>query len=209
MARGDGQPPQSDLTAARGVLYGPRNRRGRNLHPAWAGREHKRRSREAHLAEGGSVETDEDGAVTWRDAQSRRHRDGGPAIEHADGTQEWYRDGQRHRDDGPAIELTNGTGKWYRDGQRHRERAPAVECTDGSRGWWLDGKRHRDEGAAVERASGTREWYRDGQRHRDDGPAIEHADGTQEWWRDGQRHRDDAKRREQGSLVAAQIKLRG
>jgi hypothetical protein len=35
---------QPDLTAARGALYGPRDRSGRSPHPAWAVREHERRS---------------------------------------------------------------------------------------------------------------------------------------------------------------------
>jgi hypothetical protein len=35
-----------------------------------------------------------------------------PAIEWADGTKEWYINGQLHREDGPAIEWANGTKEW-------------------------------------------------------------------------------------------------
>ena len=41
------------------------------------------------------------------------HREDGPAIEFADGTKCWYRNGQRHREDGPAIEHANGDKYWY------------------------------------------------------------------------------------------------
>lgn len=36
------------------------------------------------------------------------HRDDGPAIEWANGSKAWFRDGDCHRDDGPAIEEAGG-----------------------------------------------------------------------------------------------------
>jgi hypothetical protein len=119
------------------------------------------------------------------------HRDEGPAIEWADGTRQWYRDGKRHREDGPAIEHPDRTMEWYRDGKLHRDDGPAVEWANGTREWYRDGQLHRDDGPAVEWAYGTKEWYRDGQLHCDDGPAVEWADGTKEWCRDGKFHRED------------------
>ncbi len=49
------------------------------------------------------------------------------AVEWADGTKGWYRDGKHHRDDGPAVEWADGTKGWYRDGKLHRDDGPAVE----------------------------------------------------------------------------------
>jgi hypothetical protein len=31
-----------------------------------------------------------DGRITWYDAEERRHRDGGPAIENPDGSTAWF-----------------------------------------------------------------------------------------------------------------------
>ena len=66
---------------------------------------------------------------------------------------------QWHREDGPAIECADGTKAWYRNGQYHREDGPAVEYADGSRFWYLNGQRHREDGPACEYASGTKYWF--------------------------------------------------
>ena len=63
------------------------------------------------------------------------HRDDGPAIEYADGTKRWYKDGKLHRDDGPAAEYANGTKFWYKDGKLHRDDGPAVEYANGTKFW--------------------------------------------------------------------------
>jgi ribosomal protein L21E len=103
----------------------------------------------------------------------------------ANGTKEWYLNGQLHREDGPAVECANGKKYWYLNGQRHREDGPAVECANGHKSWHLNGQRHREDGPAVECANGTKEWYLNGQLHREDGPAIEYADGTKQWFLNG------------------------
>lgn len=69
------------------------------------------------------------------------HREGGPAVEKADGSLEWYRNGQRHRGDGPAIERCDGDLIWYKNNEPHREDGPAYESPDGNRQWYLDGQR--------------------------------------------------------------------
>ena len=53
----------------------------------------------------------------------------------------WYKEGTKilHREDGPAVEWADGTKSWYRDGKRHREDGPAVEAADGSKWWYLNG----------------------------------------------------------------------
>ena len=43
-----------------------------------------------------------------------------------------------HREDGPAIDNANGHEEWYRNGKPHREDGPAVEQPDGTKLWWLN-----------------------------------------------------------------------
>ena len=70
------------------------------------------------------------------------HRDGGPAIEWADGGKSWYKNGKLHREDGPAFERCNGDKEWYKSGGLHREEGPAVECVCGYKEWWSNDKRY-------------------------------------------------------------------
>ena len=44
------------------------------------------------------------------------HREDGPAVEYADGTKYWYRNGELHRVDGPVIEYSTGDTYWYLNG---------------------------------------------------------------------------------------------
>lgn len=39
----------------------------------------------------------------WINSDGKLHRDDGPAIEHINGTKEWYINGELHREDGPAV----------------------------------------------------------------------------------------------------------
>jgi hypothetical protein len=93
------------------------------------------------------------------------HREGGPAVEYADGSNEWYINGKRHREDGPAVEDINGFKEWYINGNRHREGGPAAEDSAGYKAWYKDGKPHREDGPAVEWATGAREWWIDGKNY--------------------------------------------
>jgi hypothetical protein len=144
-----------------------------------------------HRDDGPAVERAEGINEWYRDG--KLHRDDGPAIDRAGAVKEWYSEGERHRDDGPAVEWASGDRKWYRRGELHRVDGPAIEWTGGTetKEWFLNGQRHRDDGPAVESADGTKTWYRYGTLHRDDGPAIERPDGTTEWYRAGKRHRED------------------
>ena len=87
------------------------------------------------------VIVDMQGTIRWyKSGTTILHREDGPAVERADGTKYWYRDGKCHREDGPAIEDANGDKSWYRDGKYHREDGPAVEyADDGEKYWYLDG----------------------------------------------------------------------
>ena len=120
--------------------------------------------------------------VTWKDEHGELHRDDGPAIIDADGSQFWYQHGKLHRDDGPARISWYGTQEWCQHGRVHRDDGPAVIRADGTREWCQNGVTHREDGPAIIYANGTREWCQHGNLHRDDGPAVIKADGTQEWW---------------------------
>jgi hypothetical protein len=105
-----------------------------------------------------------------------------------EGTTHWYNeDGQLHREGGPAIEWADGAKEWCLNGQLHREDGPAREGADGYKEWYLNGQLHREDGPAIEGADGYKEWYFNGVRHREDGPAIEYVGGYKSWWLNGQR----------------------
>ncbi len=104
-------------------------------------------------------EVDADGTVRWYDADGQLHRDGGPAVEEADGTKEWYQHGELHRDDGPAVEWPDATREWYQHGQRHRDDGPAMEFADGATFWYQHGQRHRDGGPAIESPDGGEVYF--------------------------------------------------
>ena len=52
----------------------------------------------------------------------------------------WFLNGKLHREDGPAIEWADGTNHWYRNGKLHREDGPAVEYPSATKFWYLNGK---------------------------------------------------------------------
>ena len=57
-----------------------------------------------------------------------------------DGHKAWYLNGKRHREDGPAIEHADGYKAWYLNGKLHREDGPAAEYADSYKAWYLNGK---------------------------------------------------------------------
>ena len=87
------------------------------------------------------VIVDEYGAIRWYNEAGQLHREGGPAIEYADGTKVWYLNGQYHREDGPAIEWADGSKFWYLNGQLHREDGPAIKWVGGNKSWYLNGQK--------------------------------------------------------------------
>ena len=86
------------------------------------------------------IEIGENGSRRYYDRTGRYHRDGGPAVEWANGDKFWYQNGQRHRTDGPAIEWRNGTKEWYQNGQRHHTDGPAIDYANGCKRWFINGK---------------------------------------------------------------------
>ena len=63
-------------------------------------------------------------------------------TEYADGTKQWFQNGQYHRVDGPACEWADGRKDWYLNGQLHRVDGPAIEYPDGRKRWYQNGKRY-------------------------------------------------------------------
>ena len=57
------------------------------------------------------------------------------------GTKRWYLNGRLHREGGPAIEHADGYKVWWLNGRLHREGGPAVEYSNGNKEWWLNGVR--------------------------------------------------------------------
>ncbi|WP_274630812.1 hypothetical protein [Arvimicrobium flavum] len=67
----------------------------------------------------------------------------------ADGSAEFYENGQRHSEDGPAVLAADGSLLWYRRDRLHRDDGPAIEEANGNRAWYRHGKLHRDDGLAL------------------------------------------------------------
>jgi len=67
------------------------------------------------------------------------HREDGPAVKSANGTNFWYRKGEQHREDGPALIQMNTTRVWYRNGKKHRLDGPAVIWSTGDIQYWIEG----------------------------------------------------------------------
>lgn len=88
------------------------------------------------------------------------HRDGGPAVLHPHGAEEWYKNGMLHRDNGPAYRDPSKTEiKWYQNGVLHREDGPAV-INGPHQYWFQQGRLHRTDGPAVCNDEGEQYWYR-------------------------------------------------
>ena len=58
--------------------------------------------------------------TVWKNAKRQFHRDFGPALVRANGTQHWLRNGLMHRENGPAVVWPDGTQEWWIDGNHIR-----------------------------------------------------------------------------------------
>ena len=87
-------------------------------------------------------EINQAGDKIWRNTVGELHRAGGPAIEGANGTKEWYRKGKLHRVGGPAIEYAGGDTAWYQHGYLHRVSGPAIETANGRNAWYENGEEY-------------------------------------------------------------------
>ena len=85
-------------------------------------------------------QVDQYGTIRYYNNKNELHREGGHAIEYANGDKSWYKNGLLHREDGPAIEHVSGRKSWWINGSLHREDGPAVEYPDGKKEWYIDGE---------------------------------------------------------------------
>ena len=67
------------------------------------------------------VKVDQNGTRRYYNSAGRLHRTDGPAVEHANGTKEWWINGQLHRIDGPAVEYADGGKEWWINGTEYTE----------------------------------------------------------------------------------------
>jgi hypothetical protein len=56
----------------------------------------------------------------------------------------WWLNGKRHREDGPAVIWADGTQAWRLNDKLHRTDGPAVILADGTQVWWLNGKEYTE-----------------------------------------------------------------
>ena len=92
-----------------------------------------------------TIETRDNGAVIYRNAEGRLHRTHGPAIIHPDGEERWYQNGLLHRIGGAAITYSSGTKAWYQYGKLHRTDGAAVVFPNGEMCWFLNGTEVSEE----------------------------------------------------------------
>jgi hypothetical protein len=98
------------------------------------------------------------------------HNTEGPAVI-SDGHKEWWIHGLRHRENGPAIEHADGSTEYYYYGMKHRVNKPAIMIKDQSfnftlftHEYWFYGKLHREKGPAVLKSDGSQEYWIHGKR---------------------------------------------
>ena len=87
-----------------------------------------------------TVETDEDGTITYRNAEGERHNPNGPAVILADGEKEHYINGKLHNENGPAIVCANGDKFYYINGKLHNPDGPAIVWANGKKEYWINDK---------------------------------------------------------------------
>jgi hypothetical protein len=95
----------------------------------------------------------------------------------------YLKNGQLHREDGPAVEHDNGTKEWFKNGLRHRDGdLPAIEHYDGTKVWFQNGQIHRDGDSHAFESHYEKKWYKKDFLHRENGPAVEDNEGNQEYY---------------------------
>ena len=88
-----------------------------------------------------TVETDEYGTITYRNADGQLHNPHGPAIVCANGEKWYYINGKLHNPDGPAVIWVNGQYKeYYIKGQRHNPNGPAIVRANGEKSYYINDK---------------------------------------------------------------------
>ena len=68
-----------------------------------------------------TVNTDEYGTITYRNASGQLHHQNGPAVIWPDGGKDYYINGKLHNPNGPAILYADGSKSYYINGKRLTE----------------------------------------------------------------------------------------
>ena len=84
------------------------------------------------------IEVNGYGTRRYYNSAGQLHREGGAAVEQANGGKRWYQNGMLHRTDGPAVEYADGSKLWYQNGLLHRTDGPAIEWADGDEFWYIN-----------------------------------------------------------------------
>ena len=88
-----------------------------------------------------TVETDEDGTTTYRNASGELHNPDGPAVICANGDKEHYINGKLHNPDGPAAIYADGFKSHWMHGKLHNSNGPAVVWANGQhKEYYINGK---------------------------------------------------------------------
>ena len=88
-----------------------------------------------------TVETDENGKITYRNADGKLHNAHEPAVIYPDGDKAYYLNGERHNPNGPAIIRPDGGKSYCINGEFHNPHGPAVVESDGYKAYYINGKR--------------------------------------------------------------------
>ena len=88
-----------------------------------------------------TVETDEDGTITYRNAEGKRHNPHGPAVVYADGHKEHYINGKLHNSNGPAVVYPDGSKEYWINDQLHNPNGLALIWANGYKAHWIKGKK--------------------------------------------------------------------
>ena len=86
------------------------------------------------------VETDENGTVTYRNADDERHNPHGPAIVYVDGHKEYWINDKLHNPHGPAVISANGCKVHYINGKLHNPKGPAIVYANGDKEYYINGE---------------------------------------------------------------------
>jgi hypothetical protein len=87
-----------------------------------------------------TVETDENGKTTYRNASGELHNPNGPATISANGCKAYWINDKLHNENGPAIIWANGDKEYWINSQRHNPHGPAIVYADGSKEHYINGK---------------------------------------------------------------------
>ena len=87
-----------------------------------------------------TVEKDEYGTITYRNASGQLHNTNGPAAIWANSYKAYHINGRLHNPDGPAAVHADGGKAYWINGKRHNANGPATVLADGSKYYYINGK---------------------------------------------------------------------